>query len=607
MRELSLAWRGKEIYLTSVVKPFSQISVPHRFARAALFCLFALALPFAARALEVEGMIALGGGATYDMNGWNANQYGQEGFGNGSIVQIVAFTESDFTTLTTEPSGRTADAFLNAVGQGGNTAAYASPSTYEDSYFPGTEDSDSHAAAEPIEPVHSSVGNQRIIMTTALDSNLSVRFRFDYTELINQGYVGFYVRVFSTNEFRQGEIETNVAWGASALYTFQGWSQGGEQAIFGGITVVSTNSAIEVIPEPATTGLLLFGAAALLARRRRNPSRHPSRGGTAMKTKRFLLPVLFCLAALLSGRAQADFGSFVNPVYLMPEPDHPVSDLLGEPFPDGGLVEIREVGGGIVPPDPITGKGDDEANPVLTTGHVGDNSVDDDPYSGLFTLAIRQANARPALNVAYFARVYDAADPVDATLYADSDPFTLTHYSSTHVTTFLSFGQSASIDPASDPYVDSDGDGYTDREEAFYRGRDSDGDGWSDWFEINHGMDPNTPFSFDAIALEDIEEPDLAYAGVSSIDELSDEELSSIPWTVTGKGISWTAVSGVTYVIEFADTLLDRDAFAAILTNLAESTDGFADVSEYFTNTLSPIGFFRVKAVPQPGEGPEAE
>lgn len=594
-----------------VVKPFSQIPVPRRFALAALFCAFALALPFAANAAEVEGTLFLANGI-YDPASRQYSAIGTDadgglafytstgthtqdglGFATGSIVQIVAVTQAQYESLAnTTPILIPSGDWEAATGQD-----FDYSTQNKDSYFAGA------STGQTLDPT-STLDGQKVVMTTALDGNLEVNFRFDYSDLVDQGYVGFYLRVFSATDFPQGEPVSNVVWGASSLYKFQGDVPGGEQVIFSGMTIAGTNT-FEVIPEPATASLFLFGAAALLARRRRTRSR----GGRTMNAK-ILLPAL-AVCTLFSGTlsARAEALGLVTPVYLMP--DEPVTDALGEPFPgtcnagDGGLVEIRAFGTGIVPPDPVTGQGDDTANPLLASGHLGDNTLGRD--TGLFTLALTRTNEMPALGKTYFARVYDAPEPVEATLYADSEPFSLANYSSVRTTTRLYFNESLSIDPASDPYVDSNGDGYTDREEAFYRGHDSDADGWSDWFEINHGMDPNTPFAFDAIALEDIEEPDLAYAGVSSIDELTDEELASIPWTVTGKGISWTAVSGVTYVIEFADTLLDRDAFTAILTNLAESTDGFADVSEYFTNTLSPIGFFRVKAVPQPGEGPAAE
>jgi hypothetical protein len=605
--------------MPDVVRTLPQLSIPHRIARIALFCAFALALPLAAQALELEGSIILANGqydpsyqqyqsqmpALPDGDGGlsfytKSFEQGGLGFGTGSIVQIVAVKGEAYPQLadTSGNRGNSISQWATATGQ--SVADYAYSTKDGTQYF--SNANDPNAVIDP----RTTLPGQTVIMTTALDSNLEATFRFDYTELVNQGYVGFYLRVFSATNFAVAPDPptSNVVWGASALYTFPPVSpddqHGGTRADFSGMTIVGTNM-FEIIPEPATTSLFLFGAATLLARRRRNPFR----GGRAMKSKHFLLPVLLCTALFASGAARA---SVINPVYLMP--DSPVTDALGEPFPgtcnagDGGLVEIREVGSGIVPPDALTGRSDEEANPLLLTGHLGDNTLGRD--SGLFTLAIQTTNTMPLLGVAYFARVYDAPDPADAVLYSDSEPFTLANYSSIRTTTRLFFGESQSVDPELDAYLDSDGDGYTDRTEAYLRSHDSDGDGWSDWFELTHGMDATAKYEIN-IALEPIEEPDLAYAGVSSIDELTDEELDEIPWNVTGTGISWTAVSGVTYVVDFAPVLTDPDAWEGILTNIADSTDGFADVSEYFTNTLSPIGFFRVKAVPQPGEGPEAE
>lgn len=519
------------------------------------------------------------------------------GFGENDIVQLIAFTESasEAGLANSTDRGNALSSYNSEAQQDNN--AYAYSTTDATQYFSAA--SDPNATLDPT----STEPGQVIFMTTTLERDLTVDFRFDYSSLVNAGYAGFYLRVFSTNAFVEGEVATGVVWGASALYTFQA-VENGEDVSFSGMTIVGTNN-FEVIPEPATTSLFLLGATALAVRRRRF-SRRFLRGGRIMN--KMLLFSLIGLGLLATGTAQAADSYLQTPVYLMPA--SPLVDALGEPFPgtvglgDGGLVEIREVGDGIVAPDAVTGLGDDEANPLLTIGHVGDNTIGRD--TGLFTIAITDPAARPALHQAYFARVYDAPDPLDAVLYADSEPFTLATYSSIQTTTRLYFDSARTVDPGEDAYIDSNGDGYTDRQEAYLRSHDSDGDGWSDWFEITHGMDATTKYAIN-IAIDPIEEPDLASAGVASINALSDKELEEIPWKLTGTGISWTAVSGVTYVVDFAPTLSDPDAWASILTNLADSTDGFVDVSEYVHSTISPVGFFRVKAVPQPGEGPEAE
>lgn len=599
MRELSIACARAKDYFTSVVKTSFQISALRCLARAAIFA--CLASPVAAHALVVSGGFFLGGGSN-DLSGegLSTQDYKDDyGFGAGSIVQIVAIKDSDMSSLATTTHDTQISGFLTAIGHGEDASRYSSSTANDAAYF----------TSDIPDPYHETVGDQRVVQTTTLDSDLYVDIFLNYDSLLSEGYTGFYIRVFSATSFPQGQPVSNVVWGASAIYKFQGDVHGGENAYMAGITVVSTNATFEVIPEPATTGLFLFGAAALLAHRRR---RHCQsiRGGRAMNANRFLFPVLLCTALSAASGARA---SVVEPVYLMP--GSPVVDALGEPFPgtcntgDGGLVEIRKVGFDengiplIVPPDPENGKGDDGANPILLTGHLGDNTIGRD--TGLFTLAIQDPDKMPSLGVAYFARVFDAPDAADAVLYSDSEPFTLASYSSIDTCTYLVFPGSRSVDPDEDAYVDSDGDGWTDREEASLRSHDSDGDGWSDWFEITHGMDVSTPFSLGEIALEDIEEPDLAAAGVHSIESLSDDELASIPWTITGKGISWISISGMTYVIDFSTNLLAPDSgFKGVFTNRAESTNAFVDVSEYFTDALTPLGFFRVKAVPQPSEGP---
>ena len=78
-------------------------------------------------------------------------------------------------------------------------------------------------------------------------------------------------------------------------------------------------------------------------------------------------------------------------------------------------VEIREVGGGIVAPDPSTGLSDNEANPLQAEAYMGQGSILKDP--GTFSMLLSD---RLKVGVDYFARVFDCRAPY----YSDSAPFT---------------------------------------------------------------------------------------------------------------------------------------------------------------------------------------
>ena len=271
---MSLAYIRAGDYFTSVVKAFLQISVPHRIVLAAF--LLASALPFAAHAAEVEGHIYLGTGSTYDLA---ASQYADPsydfysgtypdsglGFKEGSIVQIVAVTGTGYDDVAASARDGTLSSW---VGDAELSGTYDYSTLDGDTYFAGASGADSILQPDSVKD------GQMIVATTTLEkldfvdgqgnpsSLLTAYFHFDYTSLIRHTYVGFYVRVFSATNFPEGEVVSNVVWGASALYTFQG-GDGGEWTEFSGMSIVGTNN-FEVIPEPATTSLFLFGAAATL-------------------------------------------------------------------------------------------------------------------------------------------------------------------------------------------------------------------------------------------------------------------------------------------------------------------------------------------------------
>jgi hypothetical protein len=313
---------------------------------------------------------------------------------------------------------------------------------------------------------------------------------------------------------------------------------------------------------------------------------------------------LVCGAVFVAGTAMAATkGTSVETMFQAAfylAPNAPILDETGTPFPgtwgkkDGGLVEIREAGAGIVAPTPDNAAEVEAANPLLASVRMGDHVAGRD--TGLFCAAL--VTNRPQTGVRYFIRAYDSKNPQESLLYADSEIFTIEYYSDVVTAREVAFGSAKAL-TAEDPYADDDGDGFTNAEEVRLRQLDSDGDGWSDWFELKHGMDPDVPYTLAITKMENYElpDPDAVAATGKTLAELSDEELMELPWSISGTEIFWPAVSGLTYVVEFADILEGPDGFKGVLTNVAESGQGVADVTEFLTNPLYPVGFFRVKAV----------
>ena len=263
----------------------------------------------------------------------------------------------------------------------------------------------------------------------------------------------------------------------------------------------------------------------------------------------------------------------------------PVYDLLDRPLPgtwnfpeSAARVEIRETtgGGGIAPPDPVTGEGNDALNPLVRVSYMGMGVVGDNPgkFSEVF-------EARIEAGKTYYARVYDAPAPSNAMYYANSATFTEVPPDQINVVTFIdvNFGALRRVDGSTD--VDSDGDGIPDDMENNVTGtdptnRDSDFDGFSDWFEVHYG----------------------AYMSANEPDE---------PFVVTLTGaatVDWRTipVPGFGYVLEFTDAMPYEEAFTeTVWSGTATDADLSVPVEDWIGTNSTVKGFFRVRAVSPDG------
>ena len=248
----------------------------------------------------------------------------------------------------------------------------------------------------------------------------------------------------------------------------------------------------------------------------------------------------------------------------------PATDVLGRILPgndldpDPCLVEIRKAGPGgyIAPPDPVTGAGDTNYNPLVRNSHIGHGAIGTRP--GLFS---ENFTNRLESGVQYFARVFDRATAEAALYYADSVLFDepASHETSREVV----FGGMKLVSGEDDP--------------------DPDGDGIPTGMEVDMGLDPNNPDS-DRDGYGDRFEV-LHSAFLSPTEPDSNEIRLDSPEAVGEHRAVWWSIPDVAYRLEYTDAMTDPEAFTEIWSGTASQTNLEISVEDWVTN--SPMGFFR--------------
>ncbi len=295
------------------------------------------------------------------------------------------------------------------------------------------------------------------------------------------------------------------------------------------------------------------------------------------------LPVAAAVWALSLASASA---SFLPPLYIGNQA--PVRDEYGRPMagshlPGGAAsrsrIEIRTAPDGIIRPPSVTGVSHPH-NPLLSAesiGGIGMNTVAS--HSGIFGMGVA---VRPAAGTRIFARVYNAPTIEQASFYADSE---LVEVPAGGTDLLLAFGPARPLDDG-----DDDGDGLInswekslgidDRHTADY-----DGDGMSDYDEWLAGTapdDPNSNLSFSQIRRYDVDAgPVVAAKGDD--------------W-VTPVRVRWQSVPGRRYQLQYAETLLDDQAFVDV-GEVVTAGEGEFDIDMWIDVGEDPAGIFRVKLV----------
>jgi len=285
---------------------------------------------------------------------------------------------------------------------------------------------------------------------------------------------------------------------------------------------------------------------------------------------------------LIVGLLCAAQGQIVTPLAI--GNTNPVLDHVGRPLPgtwlgDSNLaarVEVREVGAGIAAPDPGTGEGNDAVNPVFLLTHMGHGvigSVDTGTFS--YTLTNRLPGG-----IEYFARVYDASTPGAAYYYANSTPFQEVPPEEQNTTT--------AIDIEFQPlYLVNGGDDT-----------DSDGDLLPDWMEMEiTSTDPNAWDSDEDGYYDGFEELHNAYLvqgekDVNALD-LHTPIFTGDPPETNEYYVSWWAIPGVIYRLEYRDTMVDGLAFTNIWDGTASQTNLEISVDDWVSTNIGVKGFFR--------------
>ena len=293
------------------------------------------------------------------------------------------------------------------------------------------------------------------------------------------------------------------------------------------------------------------------------------------------------------GGARAD--GIVSPLYLYNT--NPVTDVLWHNLPgsyDGSnsaaRVEIRVAGTNshvvVFAPDPLTGEGNEAANPLFLVSYMGDGfPIDVNP--GKFSVCLTNRLPSASTNIIwFFTRVYDNPSVSNAIYYADSQVFKDVPVDQryTETTLTVAFQSRHRVDGTTD--LDSDGDGIPDDIENNVTGTDpnmwdSDEDGYSDWFEAHYSeyMHPNQK---DARLVIYINTP---------VNEGVDPHM-----------VSWDTipVPDMMYRLDYRPKWVDGDSYSNIWSGTATETNLEVDVEDW-VQTNSPVkGFFRV-TVPYAG------
>lgn len=315
--------------------------------------------------------------------------------------------------------------------------------------------------------------------------------------------------------------------------------------------------------------------------------------------KRIFKKSLPILAALVAG-AQVAMGEVPPPIarnlYVGAASDT-VLGFDGLPVPDGAYIEFRAMyKAGSVWKAYSPQSDQIVRNPLLTTSSVGSGVIRSARGRGRFAACV----CGLATTNAYVVRLFDGPSPEESVAYCDSRPFTYDADATRSITNVL-FTTWKALNGSE--LADTDGDGLVDIVETSLAATDpddwdTDGDGFSDGFEYTHDMNPLDSYQL-AIQLE-IESPDVEACLAAGLEP---EPLYAL---------SWAALSGKTYQVEFQPTMMpekSEDEWKVIAEEtIPETTNRFMynleDIEDdgIFEWIRSHSAFFRVRKMGSPSD-----
>ena len=229
-----------------------------RPCRGLALALFAL---FGGLATAAQAMLL-----TLDLR-WNASEFDAHGVASkynlqeGSIIQVIGYNSSEMDPDKWRPDlVNNPNMNFDSYGQN-STAASAQP------YPGGTDYPDTPGT---VYLADTTPAGHDILYTGSIQDLGSFYGLYTQITVDDWVYDSVYIRVFGAKEFKQGETIASY-WGASDIHTLNPTYQ---TDTFATNNVIAGNkNYFEVIPEPATVGLLGLGGVALAAWRRRRAAK----------------------------------------------------------------------------------------------------------------------------------------------------------------------------------------------------------------------------------------------------------------------------------------------------------------------------------------------